>query len=156
MKEKFVNYFMRVAEETANLSYAERAKVGCVIVKDRSIISFGYNGTPAGWDNECEYTDYETKLITTDGKSATYNLNSPVRKTKPEVLHAELNAIAKLACSTMSSEGATAFLTLSPCGDCAKLMLQSKIAEIIYKDDYRDRTGIDLLLRGGVKVTKLE
>jgi len=147
---------MRVAEETADLSYARRTKVGCVIVKDRSIISFGYNGTPAGWDNNNCEEEIDYKMDFNGPYFDGANGGRVALKTKPEVLHAELNAIAKLAASTESSEGATVFVTLSPCGDCAKLMLQAKIAEVIYKDDYRDRSGIDLLTRGGVKVTKLE
>ena len=117
MKYKYKKAHMTAAEVYAELSYAKRKKVGCVIVKDDRIISIGYNGTPSGWDNECEYT-----TLWKDGKQ----LSSPILVTKPEVLHAETNAIAKLASSTESGEGATLFLSsFSPCMDCAKLIYQS-------------------------------
>ena len=121
---------MRVAEETAALSYAKRLQVGCVIVKDRRILSIGYNGTPTGWDNCCEHEN----------------------KTIPEVIHAESNAITKLAASTESSKDAVAFVTHAPCMDCAKLLYQAGIAEVIYKEEYRDKVGIKFLEKCGVSV----
>lgn len=144
MKEKFVNYFMRVAEETAELSHAERRKVGCVIVKDRRILSFGYNGMPAGWDNCCEYSAVDTGEIILHGM------------TRPEVLHSEMNALMKLCQSTESSFGSTMFVTLSPCMDCAKAIHQAGISEVIYKDVYRDTSGIDFLKKCGVKIWQNE
>lgn len=146
MDSKFIDYFMRVAEETAGLSYAKRLQVGCVIVKDRRILSIGYNGTPSGWDNTCEYeipekVCYESRSV------------EPARTaTKPEVIHAESNAITKLAASTESSKDATAFVTHAPCMDCAKLLYQAGIAEVIYKEEYRDKIGIEFLEKCGVKV----
>jgi dCMP deaminase len=131
MKQKFSDYFMKIAEETANLSYAKRLKVGCVIVKDKRILSFGYNGTPSGWDNNCE-----------DEKG----------NTKPEVLHAESNALLKLCQSNESSVGSTVFITHAPCIDCAKLLHQAGVAEIIYKEEYRSKDGIDFLTNCGVKI----
>lgn len=141
MKQKFIDYFMRVAEETAELSHAERRKVGCVIVKDRRILSFGYNGMPEGWDNCCEYTiddgmGYDTGM------------------TRPEVLHSEMNALMKLCQSTETSFGATMFITLSPCLDCAKAIHQAGISEVIYKDEYRDTCGIEFLKKCGVKISQ--
>ena len=134
MKQKFVDYFMRVAEETAELSHAERRKVGCVIVKDRRILSFGYNGMPEGWDNCCEDENGNTR---------------------PEVLHAEMNSISKIAQSTESSNESTLFCTLSPCLDCAKAIHQSGIKEVYYKDEYRNLSGIEFLNKCGVKTTKI-
>ena len=128
MKYKYKKAHMAAAEVYAELSYAKRKKVGCVIVRDDRIISIGYNGTPSGWDNECEHT-----TLWKDGKQ----LSSPILVTKPEVLHAETNAIAKLASSTESGEGAILFLSsFSPCMDCAKLIYQSGIKEVYYKENY--------------------
>ena len=115
---------MKVAYQFAELSYAERKKVGAIIVKNKQIISFGYNGTPNGFDNCCE-ADKNT--------------------TKKEVLHAESNAISKVAQSTISSSGATLYVTMSPCFDCSKLIIQSGIKKVYYCETYRDMTGIELL-----------
>lgn len=131
MKPKFVDYFMRVAEETATLSHATRKKVGCVIVKDRRILSFGYNGMPEGWDNCCE-DDHGN--------------------TRPEVLHAENNALMKLCQSHESSTGSVLFTTLSPCFSCSILIYQAGISEVIYKEEYRDTSGIDFLKKCGVQI----
>jgi dCMP deaminase len=144
MKDKFLEYFMRVAEETAALSYAKRLQVGCVVVKDNRILSIGYNGTPAGWDNSCEdiFEDVDPRTNSTVISSKTKNI----------VIHAESNAITKLAASTESSKDAVAFVTHAPCIDCAKLLYQSGISEVIYKEEYRDKNGIEFLEKCGVKV----
>jgi dCMP deaminase len=142
MKEKFINAFMDVAERFAQLSSAKRLQVGCVIVKDNRIISIGYNGMPSGWDNECE-DEYQ------------YEDGGHEFRTKPEVLHAESNAIAKLARSSESGEGATIFITHAPCIDCAKLIYQSGIASVYYKNQYRSTAGIEFLDKSKIKVTKL-
>ena len=139
---------MRAAEVYAELSYAKRKKVGCVIVKDDRIISIVYNGTPSGWDNECEYS-----TLWKNGKQ----LPSPVLITKSEVLHAETNAIAKLAASTESGEGAVLFLSsFSPCMDCAKLIYQSGIKEVYYKEKYRIEDGTTFLKNAGVKIEQFK
>jgi len=130
MKKKFIDYFMEVAELTASLSYANRLQVGALIVQGNRIIGTGYNGMPTDWDNECEV----------DGV------------TKPEVLHAETNAIAKVAQSTESSKGATLFCTHAPCIDCAKLIYQSGIETMYYRNDYRSDAGVKFLKLGGVNV----
>jgi len=130
MKKKFIDYFMEVAELTASLSYAQRLQVGALIVQGNRIIGTGYNGMPTDWDNECEV----------DGV------------TKPEVLHAETNAIAKVAQSTESSKGATLFCTHAPCIDCAKLIYQSGIETMYYRNDYRSDAGVKFLKLGGVNV----
>jgi len=143
MKQKFINAYMDVAERFAQLSSAKRLNVGAIVVKDDRIISIGYNGMPSGWDNCCEeevYSDYDD----------TYHL-----KTKPEVLHAESNAIAKLARSPESGEGASIFITHSPCIDCAKLIYQSGIATVYYKNDYRSTQGIEFLTRSDIEVVKI-
>ena len=119
MKQKFIDAYMDVAERFAQLSSAKRLQVGAIVVKDDRIISIGYNGMPSGWDNCCEYE------VMGDLGSHEKEL-----KTKPEVLHAESNAIAKLAKSPESGEGATIFVTHSPCIDCAKLIYQSGIATV--------------------------
>ena len=134
---------MKIAYDIAELSYAERRKVGCIIVKDDDqIISFGYNGTPHHFDNSCEELEYGQ-----NGKG--YEV------TKLEVLHAESNAIAKLAKSTISSKGAKLYITMSPCYQCAKLIIQSGISEVFYDEEYRDSDGIALLKKANIKVTKL-
>jgi dCMP deaminase len=142
MKEKFVSAYMDVAERFAELSSARRLHVGAIVVKDDRIISIGYNGMPSGWDNDCE-----DKVWTQDGD---YTL-----KTKPEVLHAETNAIAKLAKSNESGLGATMFITHAPCLDCAKLIYQSGIGSVLYRNSYRDTGGVTFLERSGVEIKKI-
>ncbi len=126
---------MEMALIWAKNSYCKRRKVGALLVKDRMIISDGYNGTPAGFENICE-----------DETGAT----------KPYVLHAEANAISKIAKSGNSSEGATLYVTASPCLECAKLIIQSGIKRVVYRDEYRLKDGIELLERAGVEIVKLD
>jgi dCMP deaminase len=143
MKDKFINAYMDVAERFAELSLARRLHVGAIVVKDDRIISIGYNGMPSGWDNDCE-----DKVWTQDGD---YTL-----KTKPEVLHAETNCIAKLAKSNESGMGATMFITHAPCLDCAKLIYQSGIGSVLYRNSYRDTGGITFLEKSGITVKQIE
>jgi dCMP deaminase len=143
MKDKFINAYMDVAERFAQLSSARRLHVGAIVVKDDRIISIGYNGMPSGWDNDCE-----DKVWTQDGD---YTL-----KTKPEVLHAETNCIAKLAKSNESGMGATMFITHAPCLDCAKLIYQSGIGSVLYRNSYRDTGGITFLEKSGITVKQIE
>lgn len=138
MKQKFIEAFMNAAEVFAALSSARRLHVGAIIVKDNRIISIGYNGMPSGWDNNCED-------IVVDGISSQL-------KTKPEVLHAETNAIAKLAKSTESGDGATMFITHAPCLDCAKLIYQSGIKSVYYRNTYRNTDGVDFLNKCNIEV----
>jgi dCMP deaminase len=142
MKDKFIDAYMDVAERFAQLSSARRLHVGAIVVKDDRIISIGYNGMPSGWDNDCE-----DKVWTQDGD---YTL-----KTKPEVLHAETNAIAKLAKSNESGMGATMFITHAPCLDCAKLIYQSGIGSVLYRNSYRDTSGVTFLEKSGIQVTQV-
>lgn len=142
MKQKFIDYYMNVADLTAKLSYAQRLQVGAVIVKNNQVIGTGYNGMPAGWENNCEEQIYEE-----DGFHITL-------KTKPEVLHAETNAIAKVSRSTVSSEGSILFCTHAPCIDCSKLIYQSGINHLYYRDTYRDSRGIEFLEKSGVNVIR--
>ena len=163
MKEKFVKLYMDWAKRTAQLSHARRLQVGSVIVKDDSVISYGYNGMPAGWENNCEYKDYDLSkdfngnyfpdpknYYPFEDEKGRYGL-----KTKPEVLHAESNAIAKLAKSLNSGSGADLFVTHSPCLDCAKLIYQSGISRVWYSANYRDDAGIKFLKKSGVEVTQV-
>ena len=129
MKDKFKQAYMTVAETFAKLSHCERAKVGAIIVKSDRIISIGYNGMPAGYDNCCEDTMYHIQLGTTTEMS------------RPEVLHAEANAIAKLAQSSESSDGAVMFCTHTPCIECAKLIHQAGIEKVYYRQDYDAQKG---------------
>jgi len=124
--------YLKMADVWGQLSKAKRKKVGCLIVKDGQIISDGYNGTPAGYDNNCEY---ETRFG---------------YETKPEVLHAESNALMKLAKSTNSSKDSTIYLAISPCFDCAKLIIQAGVKRVVYSDTYRIETGIEFLRRNNV------
>ena len=142
MKQKLLDAYMKTAETFAECSTAIRLHVGAIVVKDDRIISIGYNGMPSGWDNDCE----DIK-INNDGQ---YEL-----KTKPEVLHAETNAIAKLAKSNESGLGATMFITHSPCMDCAKLVYQSGINTVYYRNSYRNEDGIQFLEKAGVKIEKV-
>ena len=134
--------YLDMALRWSELSTAKRKKVGCLIVKNGAIISDGFNGTPKGFDNNCEYNpkpDVSHKIIT-----------------KPEVLHAESNAITKLAKSTQSSVGSTMYITISPCVDCAKLIIQSGIERVVYGELYRNKDGINLLSKAGVKIHEIE
>ncbi len=134
---------MKTAETFAELSHARRLHVGAIIVKDDRIISIGYNGMPSGWDNNCEDTiQHSDDTITL--------------KSKPEVLHAETNAIAKLAKSNESGDGAVLFVTHAPCLDCAKLVYQSGLNSVFYRNSYRDDSGILFLKKAGVTVEKLD
>ena len=132
--EKFDHSYLEMAEIWAQNSYCKRRKVGALLVKDRMIISDGYNGTPSGFENICEE----------DGV------------TKPYVLHAEANAITKVAKSGNSSEGATLYVTASPCMECSKLIIQSGIKRVVYRDEYRLTDGIDLLRRAGIEVERVD
>ena len=142
MKDKFVNLYIDWAHRVAELSHARRLKVGAVVVKDNHV-TFGYNGMPSGWDNDCENV-------------IGYHHGNPVYKTKPEVLHAESNAIAKLAKSNESADGADLFVTHSPCIECAKLIHQSGIRRVYYGANYRDDAGIKFLKQSGITVTKID
>jgi dCMP deaminase len=157
MKQKFIDLYMDWAKRLAQLSYAKRLQVGAVIVKDDTVISYGYNGMPADWNNDCEDRIYANEWTIdaaewqyTDETGKPYNL-----KTKPEVLHAESNAISKLARSSNSGAGADIFITHSPCLECAKLIYQSGIGRVYYCQDYRDRSGINFLLSSGILVNKI-
>jgi dCMP deaminase len=128
-RDKLDVVYLRMAQELSTLSHAIRRKVGCLIVKDTQIISEGYNGTPRGFDNDCEYTDHVDHMYT-----------------KPEVLHAESNAITKLARSTNSSSGATLYVTCSPCYDCSKLIIQSGIKRVVYQHLYTNKNCMEALV----------
>lgn len=144
MKQKLKDAYMKTAETFAELSHARRRHVGAVIVKDDNIISFGWNGMPAGWDNNCEFeqTDPQTGQTTL--------------VTREEVLHAESNAIAKLARGPQSGNDADLFVTTAPCIHCAKLIYQSGIKRVWFRDGYRDNSGIDFLKASGLTVTQME
>lgn len=136
-KEKQLKYdsaYLKMAETWGQLSYCERKKVGALIVKDRMIISDGYNGTPSGFENVCEDEDHYTKWY---------------------VLHAEANAILKVAASTQSCKGATLYITLSPCKECSKLIHQSGIVRVVYTKEYKDVSGLDFLKKAGVALQHL-
>ena len=144
MKKKFIETYMDVAESFAKLSSAVRLQVGAIVVKDDRIISIGYNGMPSGWDNACEEVVPPNEWVEFEQL-----------KTKPEVLHAESNAVAKLAKSSESGLGATMFVTHAPCIDCAKIVYQSGIDTVYYKNDYRSTQGLEFLTKSKVDVIKV-
>tara|TARA_A100001035_G_scaffold232926_1_gene195471 strand:+ start:66 stop:500 length:435 start_codon:yes stop_codon:yes gene_type:complete len=143
--DKFDKAHMQTANVYAKLSPAKRLKVGCILVKENRIVSIGYNGTPSGWSNECEYPS----------KRGALTGNVIELKTKPEVLHAETNAIAKVARSTESAEGATLYTTHAPCLECSKLIYQSGISAVYYEKEYRTDTGVKFLKKSGIPVFKM-
>jgi dCMP deaminase len=128
---KYDKAYLRIAKEWSQLSYCKRKQVGAIIVKDRMIISDGYNGTPSGFENCCEDEEGLTRW---------------------DVLHAEANAILKVARSTQSCEGATLYITLSPCKECSKLIHQSGIKRVVYHNGYRDDSGLQFLIKAGIDV----
>lgn len=138
-QSKLDEVYLSMSKTWSSLSRAKRKKVGCLIVKDGIIISDGYNGTPSGFDNECEIELDNAGLVT-----------------KPEVLHAESNAITKLARSTQSSFGATMYITINPCIECSKLIIQSGISRVVYKDFYKSAEGINLLRKANINIEKHE
>jgi dCMP deaminase len=169
MKQKFIDLYLDFARRVAQLSHARRLNVGAVIVKDDTVISYGYNGMPAGWDNDCEDREYITNAggwlspeeIEEQWPYTEYNEEADEEyryrlKTKPEVLHAESNAIAKLARSNNSGLGADLFITHSPCIECAKLIYQSGIRRVFFNQNYRDDAGVKFLLRSGIEVKQIE
>ena len=149
MKQRLIDAYMKTAETFAELSHARRLHVGAIVVKDDRIISIGYNGMPAGWDNNCE--DEIGHVIDVDENVVEIRL-----KTKPEVLHAETNCIAKLAKSNESGMGATMFITHAPCLDCAKLIYQSGISSVFYRDNYRSTAGVEFLKKSGIDAEQLK
>jgi dCMP deaminase len=157
MKQKWIDAFMDTAARFAALSSAVRLKVGAVVVKDNRIISIGYNGTPAGWDNNCEEKfycedgDWSEQLLPKDANQwMRYKL-----VTKKEVIHAEANAISKLARSNESGAGSDMFITHAPCLDCAKLIYGAGIRKVYYRNSYRDTAGIDFLTKCSIEVEKI-
>jgi dCMP deaminase len=134
-QNKYDKAYLRIAAEWSKLSYCKRKQVGAIIVRDRMIISDGYNGTPSGFENCCEDEEGLTQWY---------------------VLHAEANAILKVARSTQSCDNATLYITLSPCKECSKLIHQSGIKRVVYKNGYRDTSGIDFLVKAGIEVAQIE
>jgi dCMP deaminase len=170
MKARMEDFYMDIADRCARQSRAQRLQVGAVIVKNDNIISFGWNGTPSGWDNECEVKEYmpgnaggwldpeeieeqwpyrEQQHPKESNVWMRYNL-----KTKPEVLHAEMNALMKLTKSTETGQGATLFITHAPCIHCAKATYQAGITEVIFKNVYRSHEGMDFLKNAGINIKK--
>ena len=145
---KWIEYYCKIAEETAKLSTAKKLQVGCVIVKDNRILSIGYNGMPSGWSNECE--TYIGSFPEVEGMP----IDTKMYISKEEVLHAEANALMKLCKSTDSSEGATLFVTHFPCIECAKLIYQAGISQVYYINEYNASkgSGYNFLREAGIEV----
>ena len=152
MKPKFIHAYMEVAKTFANLSTAKRLQVGAIVVKDDRIISIGYNGMPGGWDNECEDIVLDVVGVAKDGN----DIVRPRLKSKPEVLHAEMNALMKLAKSNESGDQSAMFITHAPCLNCAKGIYQAGIKEVYYATEYRERDGIEFLEKCKIKIVKVD
>lgn len=146
---------LEVAEVYARLSKARRLKVGAIIVKDNRVISIGYNGTPAGWDNNCEEEISVTEDCILDYGSPTYPFTTAHLKTKPEVIHAESNSIAKLARSNESGLDSTMYITHAPCFECAKLIYTAGIKKVYFRNHYKSEDGIKFLEKCKIIVEKL-
>lgn len=159
IKQRLKYRYMEMAKIWSKNSYAVRKKVGAIIVKDGQIISDGYNGTPYGFENECEIIEpcnvSKEKCTSLFGVQNCELCPYHIVKTKPYVLHAEANAILKVARSNNSTEGATLFCTMSPCLECAKLIIQAGIVEVYYDEEYHDKSGIELLKRAKIPCKKL-
>jgi len=155
MPNKFDNAHMQAAESYAALSSAKRLKVGAVVEKDNRIISIGYNGTPAGWDNNCENEIYEESQYVIDPGGPWHTMGTYRYETKQEVIHAEMNAIGKLAQSNESGAGATMYITHAPCFDCAKLIHIAGIKKVFYRNSYRNTDGIEFLNKCNIEVEKI-
>lgn len=167
MKQKFIDFYMKIADAATDLSHGERLRVGAVIVKGDKILATGYNGMPNSWDNKCEHRSYmdrgaggwlDYEEIIERWPFEEPGEDGPVRYklvTNPEVLHAETNALMKIARSTESSEGATLFCTHSPCMECAKLIHQGGINSVYYRTQYRTTEGIEFLTKSGVTVKQV-
>jgi dCMP deaminase len=158
MKKKWVDAFMDTAERFAQLSSAVRLKVGAVVVKDNRIISIGYNGMPAGWSNECEDTLYPTAFdgdVSKDFPMIDALGRRYTTKTKDEVIHAEANAIAKLARDGESGLGTDVFCTHAPCIQCAKIMYGAGVRKVYYRNTYRDTKGLDFLEKCNIEIERV-
>lgn len=162
----FDKSYLQIARVWSQNSRAIRAKVGAIIVKDNMIISDGFNGTPSGFENECEdiigcslYKPGQHRIMcNTKEDYSDCSLECPyaILKTKPYVLHAEANAITKLAKSGNSADGSTLYVSMSPCMECAKLIIQAGIKRVVYEEEYRDRSGLDLLKRANIIVEQIK
>jgi len=150
--DKWQEAYMKTAETFGSLSHAIRLKVGAIVVKENRIISIGYNGTPSGWDNSCETRDKPDWMTWEPADDA---LEQVILTTKVEVIHAEANAISKLARSTESGLGADIYITHAPCVECAKLIYGAGIDNVFYKEKYRDDDGVQFLVTCGIKVEQL-
>jgi dCMP deaminase len=162
MKPRLLQAYMKTAKTFAELSHAKRLHVGAIVVKDDRIISIGYNGMPAGWNNDCEYKEYPDKY---DKHSEWADLQFPLQepdgtyyrlKTRPEVLHAERNALDKLAKGNEGGAGATMFITHAPCLECAKSIYGAGIQQVFYGEEYRSIDGIEFLKKCGVEITQVK
>lgn len=150
-------YYIKVAKACAENSKARKLQVGAIIVKDNQIISDGFNGTPSGFDNNCENeVKINREMCRVCEKEHCEGCDNIALDTKPEVLHAESNAITKCARSGRASEGATIYITHSPCLSCAKLIIQSGIKRVVYNEPYKNEDGINLLRQAGIRIEKYE
>lgn len=161
-QEKYDRTYLKLAKEWSQLSHCKRKKVGAIIVKNRMIISDGFNGTPSGFDNTCEIEDvkfYSTPEELEELEKKGYHCVDGKCKqqiTRDEVLHAEANAILKCAKNGHSCDDSTIYLTLSPCKQCSKLILQSGIKRLVYVEDYKDKSGIDFLKNFNIEIVKID
>jgi dCMP deaminase len=163
-KKKYIDFYMKIAKNVAEMSYANRLKVGSILVKDDVIISYGWNGMPAGWDNVCEDCEFvlgteanlnSTKMIDL-GYTLTFCGNWIRYKTRPEVIHSEANCLSKVAKSVISAKGSTMFLTHAPCIDCAKQIFTAGINKVYFRDHYRSTAGLDFLKKCNIAIEQCD
>ena len=140
-KSKYIDFYMKIVHNVAEMSYAKRLKVGSILVKNDSIISYGWNGTPAGWDNNCENEENENGQI--------------ILKTKAEVMHSEMNCISKVAKSNISAKNSTMFLSHAPCVQCAKLIYGAGITSVYFRNHYRNQDGLEFLKKCKINVNEV-
>jgi len=152
--DKWQSAYIDVAERFASLSTAKKLKVGCIAVKDNRVLSIGYNGMPSGWDNNCEDA-CKPDWMHREATQEDIDLGMVLLKTKAEVIHAEMNCLAKLASSNESGKGAELYITHSPCIECAKMIYASGIVSVYYREEYRNLSGVNFLRECGVGVEQI-
>ena len=152
--DKWQSAYIDVAERFASLSTARKLKVGCIAVKDNRVLSIGYNGMPSGWDNNCEH-EHKAYWMTGESTPEDIELGMVLLKTKPEVIHAEMNCLAKLAASNESGKGAELYISHAPCMECAKMIYASGISKVYWRTEYRDIAGVNFLRECGLGVEQI-
>ena len=152
--DKWQSAYIDVAERFASLSTAKRLKVGAIVVKDNRVLSIGYNGMPSGWDNNCE-DECKPDWMSREATQEDIDLGMVLLKTKAEVIHAEMNCLAKLAASNESGKGAELYITHAPCMECSKMIYASGISKVYYRTEFRDVSGVIFLRQCGLEIEQI-